>query len=149
MALLGVCQFLDRRAAQAGLYAAAFAADPQLAEDVRAGHRCSAARAAAVAGCGGGADGSGLGQSERERWRGQARAWLRLELAAWVKALESAGPTERAEVQMTLAGWREDPDLAGLRDPSALEKLPPAERQDCRALWSELAARLGSAPSSK
>jgi serine/threonine-protein kinase len=114
LALLGVCQFQDRRAAMAGLYAAAFAADPKLAEDLRAGHRFNAARAAAVAGRGGGADGGKLSEPERARWRQQARAWLKLDLAAWTKRLEAAEPAARAEAQKALARWREDPDLAGL-----------------------------------
>ena len=47
-----------------------------------------------------------------------------------------------------LARWREDPDLAGLRDPAALNKLPPAERQECRTLWNEIEAQIqrGGAP---
>ena len=56
LALLGVCQFMNRTLAQASLYADAFAADPQLAEDVGAGHRYSAACAAALAGSGHGED---------------------------------------------------------------------------------------------
>jgi serine/threonine-protein kinase len=51
LALVGTCQFQGRRAAEAGLLAAAFAADPKLAEDPVAGLRYRAARAAAVAGC--------------------------------------------------------------------------------------------------
>ena len=72
LALLGVCQFKDLRGAEAGLYAAAFAADPRLAEDLKAGCRYRAACAAALAGCGGGADGAKLSEEERARWRKQA-----------------------------------------------------------------------------
>jgi hypothetical protein len=31
-----------------------------------------------------------------------------------------------------------DTDLAGLLDQEALDQLPPAERQECRALWGEI-----------
>jgi serine/threonine-protein kinase len=130
LALVGACQFQGRRAAEAGLLAAAFAADPKLTEDPVAGLGYRAARAAAVAGCGGGADGAALSEPERARWRQQALAWLRL---------EAAKPTDRAEARKALARWREDPDLAGLRDADALEKLPPAERQEWRILWQEAA----------
>jgi len=34
--------------------------------------------------------------------------------------------------------WRVDPDLAGLRNPDALDKMPPAERQECRELFRDL-----------
>ena len=133
LALVGICQFQRRRAAEAGLLAAAFAADPKLAENPDSGLRYRAARAAAVAGSGGGADGAALSEPERARWRQQARAWLLLDLAAWTKRLEAAKPADRAEIRKALPRWREDPDLAGLRDPDALNRLPPAERQQWRA----------------
>ena len=39
-------------------------------------------------------------------------------------------------------GWRYDPDLAGLRDRIALEKLPAEEREEWLALWKEVEALL-------
>ena len=149
LCFLGACQFQGRHAAAARLYADAFAADPKLAEDVKAETRYRAACSAAVAGSGGGADGAGLSEPERARWRQQAREWLRLDLAAWKKWLEAATPADRAEAQKPLARWRENPDLAGLREPEALDKLPPAERQECRALWSDLDAQLKRARAPK
>jgi serine/threonine-protein kinase len=133
----------------ARLCADAFAADPKLADDLQAGHRCRAARAAALAGCGGGAGAADVGEAERARWRRQARDWLRVDLAAWAKRLGAAGPAGRAEVQKELARWGKDPDLAGLRDADALERLPPAERQDCRALWQAVADLLRRAESTR
>ncbi len=138
LGLLGICQFQDRRAAEAGLLAVALAADPKLAEDLGAGLRSRAARTAAVAGSGGGADGAGLSEEERGRWRQQARAWLGQDLVAWSKRLHGAAPAERAVVQKTLTLWREHHDLAELRDASALEKLPPAEAREWHALWNEV-----------
>ncbi len=149
LAFLGVCQFKDLRGAMAGLYAATFAADPKLAEDLKGAYRYRAACAAAVAGCGGGADGAALSETERARWRQQAREWLRLDLAEWTSRLNAAAPPVRATVQRTLAQWRDDPDLAGVREPAALTKLPSEERQEWHALWSDVAARLGSAPLAK
>ena len=52
LALMGICQFKDLRVAMARLYAAAFADDPGLADDLQAGRRYSAACSAALAGCG-------------------------------------------------------------------------------------------------
>jgi eukaryotic-like serine/threonine-protein kinase len=149
LALVGACQFRGRRAAEAGLLAAAFAADAKLAEDPVAGLRYRAARAAAVAGCGGGADGAALSEPERTRWRRQAVAWLRLDLAAWTKRLEAAQTADRALVQKALARWREDPDLAGLRDENALERLPPPEREECRSLWQGVADLLRRAETTR
>jgi hypothetical protein len=41
-----------------------------------------------------------------------------------------------------LSQWRREPDLAGLRDAGLLARLPATERQECRALWSDLDARI-------
>jgi serine/threonine-protein kinase len=131
-----VCQFTNRTHALARLYADAFAADPRLAEDPSAGHRFRAARAAALVGCGRGADATGLGEQDRSRWRKQARQWLREELAAWDKSLDSS-PAARTLAGRTLARWRADPDLAGLRAPAELARLSADERKDCLALWAE------------
>jgi hypothetical protein len=49
-------------------------------------------------------------------------------------------------VAQALRYWRQDPDLAGVRDPAALAKLPPAERKAWEALWlkvDEVLARVG------
>jgi hypothetical protein len=142
LALLGVCQFKDLRGAEAGLYAAAFAADPKLADELQTGRRYGAARAAAMAGCGSGADGAKLSDAERSRWRQLARSWLRAELDAWARELESGRAAERAQARVALARWRADPDLVGLRDADALDRLPVAERQKCRTLWRDLDALL-------
>jgi hypothetical protein len=86
---------------------------------------------------------AGLGEPEREALRKQARDWLRLGLAAWAKEVDTGTEADRIQAQMTLAPWRDDPDLAGLRDENALERLPPAEREECRAHWQEVAAVIG------
>jgi serine/threonine-protein kinase len=135
LALLGVCQFTNRTCAAARLYAEAFATDPHLAEDPRSGYRSNAARAAAQAGCGLGQDGANLSTAERTLWRRQAREWLRADLAAYDKMLKSASGEAHALVGRMLADWKGDPDLAGLRESSALDTLSPDERNECLALW--------------
>ncbi len=142
LALLGVCQFTDRTRASARLYADAFAADPRLADDLRAGHRDRAARAAALAGCGCGADSAGLGEGERARWRAQARAWPRADLAAWGKSLDSDPAAVRNRARQQFTQWQTDRDLAGLRDPAELDGLPPDERRDCAEFWGAVAAAI-------
>jgi serine/threonine-protein kinase len=141
LALLGVCQFKNRTCTTARLYAAAFAAAPNLAEDLEAGHRYNAARVAAQAGAGRGEDAAGLGDAERRRWRLQARQWLRADLNAWGKAADSGAPA-RDRARKTLTQWCSNPDLAGLRDPAQLDKLSTDERKDCLALWDEVARLL-------
>jgi hypothetical protein len=44
-----------------------------------------------------------------------------------------------------LRHWKADGDLAGLRDPEALARLPAEEQQSCRKLWSEVDAILAKA----
>jgi hypothetical protein len=142
--LAGICHLRKRYAAAARLGADAFAVKPQLAADLRGAHRYNAACAAALAGCGRGEDGGELSAAERTRWRGQARRWLRDDLAIWRKKIDG-DPAAKLLVQKTLMHWRTDPDLAGLRQPEALDQLSADEREDCIALWNEVAELLNRA----
>jgi tetratricopeptide (TPR) repeat protein len=135
LAFLGICQFTDRTSASAKIYVEAFAAEPRLAEDLRAGHRYKAARAAALAGCGIGQDASKLGQIERSSWRRQALVWLRADLTECTKWLSAGLGSARELVRNLLASWKTEPDLAGLRDRGALAKLSTNEQNSCVALW--------------
>jgi serine/threonine-protein kinase len=135
LASLGVCQFTNRTLAAARLYADAFTADPLMAEELKAGHRSNAARAAALAGCGVGLDATRLNIAERTLWRRQAREWLRADLAACAKLLGHSTGESHALVRKLLADWKAEPDLAGLREPSAPDGLSTEERNECLALW--------------
>jgi tetratricopeptide (TPR) repeat protein len=167
LALVGICQFQGRCHAAARLYADAFATDPALSEDLASACRSRAAlgdkqpvsrveelaaecrypaaRCAALAGCGLGKDGAKLDEAERTRWRRQARDWLRADLAMWAKILDTSSRAARVMVSRLLTHWQADPDLAGLREPSALDKLSADERKECLALWKEVAAVLSRA----
>ncbi|MBL8748184.1 MAG: protein kinase [Planctomycetes bacterium] len=136
LALLGVCEFEGRHLTTARLYAAAFAADPALATSGDGGHVHRAARAAAFAGSGRGTDGATLGAAEMAELRNQARAWLRLGLAAWRSSLERDAAAVRDAAARTVAAWQKDAGFAALREPWIGEYAPP-ERDDCRALWKE------------
>jgi serine/threonine-protein kinase len=140
LAFLGACQFLNRTRAMARLYADAFAADPALANDLDAGHRYNAARAAAQVGAGHAADATGVSDKERARWRQQARQWLRVDLTARARALDAASPATHSIQLLALTRWKTEPDLACLRYPEELKKLPADERQECGALWAEVGA---------
>jgi serine/threonine-protein kinase len=144
LALLGVCRFKNRSFASAQLYADVFAADPKLAEDLDVSHRYNAACAAALVGSGGSQDGGELSEAERARWRKRAREWLRADLAAWGKKLDS-DPSASRLVQKTLTRWQANPDLVGLREPGALDKWSADERKECFALWKQVAAMMSRA----
>jgi serine/threonine-protein kinase len=147
--LAELCFAQNHFATAARLYAEALAATPGLTEDLRAGNRFNAARAAAMAGGGHGDDSAALGEPEREELRRQARDWLRLDLLAWAKKLETGTAADRIQAQKTLSPWQDDPDLAGLRDTETLDRLPPSERDVCRALWQDVAALLRRAQTTK
>ena len=135
------CQIKKFHHTAAGLYAAAFAAEPKLADDLKAGHRYNAARHAALAAAGQGEDASKL-DKERTRLRKQALEWLRADLALHSKQLEAGKPADRSQPQSTLRHWQQDSDLASVRDTAALAKLPADERKACAQLWADVAALL-------
>jgi tetratricopeptide (TPR) repeat protein/serine/threonine protein kinase len=122
------------------LYEQAFAAQPALADDLGRQHRYNAACAAALAGCGRGQDAGTLGDGDRVRLRRQALGWLRDDLSAWGRQLDQDPDTARPLVRQTLRHWQGDADLAGVRGPAALARLPAAEGQPWQALWEDVAA---------
>jgi serine/threonine-protein kinase len=171
LALVGVCQSQGLFHAAARLYADAFAADPALAESLASDCRTRAAlgdkqpvgrveelntqcrfpaaRCAALAGCGLGEDGARLSEAERTRWRRQAREWLRADLTVWARTLDDGSGAARVLARKMLAQWQVDPDLAGLRESKALDKLPADERKECLALWQAVADLLRRAREGK
>jgi serine/threonine-protein kinase len=137
----------DRAAAR--LYEQAFAADARLAEDLRAAHRYNAACAAALAACAQGADVATLDRRELPRWREQAIAWLRADLRLWEKHVAGGSAQARAAAGQMLLHWQRDPDLAGVREPAALSKLPQAEQKAWRKLWADVARHVTQARARK
>jgi serine/threonine protein kinase/Flp pilus assembly protein TadD len=73
-------------------------------------------------------------------FRSQALGWLKAELGVQTIRLETAKPEDRSNILMTLKHWQKDTDLAGVRDPEPLAKLPEAERKEWQALWAEVDA---------
>jgi serine/threonine-protein kinase len=139
--------FERRLAAAARFYSDAFAADPKLADDLRAQHRYGAACYAALAGCGQGKDADKLDDTDKARLRRQALDWLMADLTLWAKQAQSDRPADRAGVQQQMQHWKADTDLAGVRG-DALAKLPEAEREPWKKLWEEvggLLAKVGAA----
>jgi serine/threonine-protein kinase len=141
LALVEVCRSRNLRGAEARLFEAAFAADPGLASELKAGRRFRAARAAAAAGCGH-ADGAGLASEERARLRRLARDWLLADVNAWTEELRGSPVFDRDHRNRMLAVWRTETDLEGLRDSGALQKLPEDERRECAAIWDTLTRRV-------
>jgi serine/threonine-protein kinase len=140
--LAELCRLKKLYRASVNQYADAFAADPKLADDLKAAHRYKAACEAALAAAGKGEDAANLDDKERARLRKQALDWLRAELTARQKQLESWWPSEAAQAHAILAHCQKNPDFAGIRDKADLEKLPEAERKTFAQLWADVAALL-------
>jgi tetratricopeptide (TPR) repeat protein/predicted Ser/Thr protein kinase len=125
-----------QHAAAAKLWAEALEADPKVADDRQAQYRYNAACAATLAGCGQGTDNPAPDNTAKAKLRQQALDWLKAELAAWTKLLESGPPQARPVIVQTLLHWKADTDLAGIREPNASNALADAEREPWRALWA-------------
>ena len=129
---------MPARAAQ--LFVEAFAAAPELAVALRIGYRYEAARAAALTGTG--ASEVAITEEACAQWRRRALRWLRDDLEAWDRHHAADADGRRARVEHVLQHWQQEADLAGLRDPARVERLPAAEQAECRALWRDVAALL-------
>jgi serine/threonine-protein kinase len=144
--LADFCQrYKHDNTASARFYADAFAADPRLAENPSSNAHYNAACAAALAGCGQGDDAATLNEKERAHWRQQARDWLRADLTVWTKQLHSSAEKDRTAAAQTLQHWKEDVDLAGVRDADGLANPPPEERDSWRKLWADVDGALKQA----
>ena len=136
-----MCQDYGRPHAAAGLYAAAFAARPALADDLGSGNRynaaCAAARAAADrAPTRRGSASRSAPACAGRRWIGCGPTW------PWGP---SCGETASRRAR-SLTTWRTDADLAGVRDQAPLAKLPDTEREEWRRLWADVDASLAADP---
>ena len=103
--------------------------------------RYEAACANAQSAAGQGSEDARRGELERAGKRRQAMDWLRanLELTAQLR-------NDGEVLGWSLATWLSDPALAGVRDAAALAKLPDAERELWRRLWTDVAASIAADP---
>jgi serine/threonine-protein kinase len=145
LAFAELCSDRGLYAAATRLWADAFAAAPKLGENRRARDRYNAACAAALAGCGQGKDDPAPDEPARAKLRQQALGWLKAEQATWSRVIEYGLPQAGSAIVQSLQHWRVDPDLAGIRDPEALAKLPGEEPLAWRALWDDVSTLLKQA----
>jgi eukaryotic-like serine/threonine-protein kinase len=136
-------------AGAARLLAEALESDPKLGDDRQAAHRYNAACDAALAAAGKGKDEPPPDDAAKANLRQQALYWLRAELAAWTKLREAVPPQATREILRVLQHWKQDIDLAGIRDAEALAKLPADEHKAWRTLWAEVDSLLKGEAASK
>jgi tetratricopeptide (TPR) repeat protein len=139
LTLAQMCQqHKKRHVAAARLYADAFAAEPKLAADLDQQHRYNAACSAALAAAGQGEDAHLLPDKVVCMFRHWALGWLRDDLTAYAKLAEQKNLAAKQAIQQRLAHWRQDPDLATVRDPLAMDHLPENERTAWQELWRDV-----------
>jgi WD40 repeat protein len=124
------------------LWAEALASDPKLGDDRRMQHRYNAACAAALAAAGQGKDDPRPEDGAKAKLRKQALIWLEAELSAWTKLLESGPSQAKLFIAGTLKHWKQDTDLASVRDEQELAKLPEADRAAWKTFWADVDALL-------
>jgi serine/threonine-protein kinase len=132
------CQAMELHVARASLWSAAIDADPALAASGR-GH---VVPPAALAGQGVGKDAHTLSDDGRRRWRERTRQWIRDELDV-ASGAAPADPGARDRAKATIRAWSTSGELAGVRDPAALARLPEVERREWAELWERAAAVAG------
>jgi len=147
LALIGVCQAKGLNCAAAQLFVDGFAADPTLVSSTIGNQRYAAACVAALAGAGIGQDARQLEGVERTRWRQQAREWLTSELEAINQRADGASVGTLKSSIAFLKQWQSTPNLAGIRQASALEEMSPDERESSATLWSGVDNLIASAQS--
>jgi hypothetical protein len=79
-----------------------------------------------------------LVETEHVRLRRLALDWLRADLKTYRQALDKAPNRAGAEIAQRMQHWLPDDDLAGVRGPDALARLPEAERSAWQKLWEEV-----------
>jgi hypothetical protein len=119
-------------------YREAFSDEPTLADDLTSWTRYNGCCSAVLAAAGHGHDAAKLDDRARTDLRSQALEWLRADLALWNKQAQNPKPPGPSRVRNALRHWRKDPDLASVRDPKALAKLPESEQEAWRTLWSDV-----------
>jgi tetratricopeptide (TPR) repeat protein len=147
--LAELCRYKRLYVNSVRFYAEAVQADAKLAASLGFDHHYGAVRSAALAGCGEGEDAAGAPDNVRASLRGHALKWLRVNLADRARRLEGGPPQDRAEAESALHIWRNDPALAGVRDPGRLAALPPEEGAAWKQLWAEVAALAAKARDQK
>ncbi|HEV3238477.1 MAG TPA: tetratricopeptide repeat protein, partial [Gemmataceae bacterium] len=139
LALADLCmRFKNAYVSAAQFFTNAFKEAPTLADALMNGNRYNAACAAALASTGQGKEDPKPDERQRARLRKQALDWLRADLAAWSKQLDDDRPMLRPTLLQIVGHWKEDEDLAAIRDKGFLAKLPESEREAFRKLWADV-----------
>jgi hypothetical protein len=81
-----------------------------------------------------------LDDAAKAKLRRQALDWLKAELTAWGRVLESGSPQAPPKKVRKPSDWKQDGDLAGIRDAAALARLPANEQEAFAQFWADVDA---------
>jgi serine/threonine protein kinase/Flp pilus assembly protein TadD len=100
--------------------------------------RYDAACGLILSGCGKTSMASQFNEARRVQLRQQACDWLRDDLQQYRQQIQGGNPEAARNIAAKMTSWQQDTDLAGVREPKELAKLPEAERQAWERMWSEV-----------
>src|SRR5262249_36523499 len=103
-------------------------------------YRYSAARAAVLAAAGQSQEEPPPDDAARAALRRQALDWLNADLTAWRRLLEADSGEARPNMVRKPSDWKQDGDLASIRDAAALAQLPAKEQKAFAQLWADVNA---------
>lgn len=142
LALAQLCHDIKHFSAAVQFLSDALTSNPQLGDSQRDQLRYHAARSALMAGT---SQDKSIAQSNeltRATLRRQAHDWLRADFEAWSKYAQEPTGENRDPVIRYFAQWRISSDLASVRTPKELDKLPIDERKAWESLWADVDALL-------
>jgi WD40 repeat protein/serine/threonine protein kinase len=131
------------------LFSDALATDVNLGDDRELQVRYNAACVATLTAAEQGYDEPPVSEADKLKHRLQALEWLKAELSSWSEILESAPPDIRMQIAEILKYWQTDTDLASIRDPAALARLPANEQEAFTKLWADVEALLRKLPTTQ
>ncbi|MGF1579613.1 MAG: tetratricopeptide repeat protein, partial [Gemmataceae bacterium] len=135
-----LCQGYKKRYRDAvKLYFDIFERNPNIANNLKKRDRYNAACAASMAAALQGVEAKQIDAKERTKLRQQALGWLRSDLAMYSQQWRE-GPTSLFATETVLEQWVRDSDLSHVRNKKAIGQFPQDEKQDWRALWSNVKA---------
>jgi len=134
------CQDKKLNCAATRLYAEALAADPELGEAVDGSSVRYNAACVAILCAQGPSQDAASDDAERTRLRKQALDWFRADVSVASKRLAKKQTPPDPWSQWFCNHSLKNPELAGIREPAELLKLPADEQAAFTQLWEEIAA---------
>jgi serine/threonine protein kinase len=133
----------------ARLFSEVIDASAKLGDERPAPARYNAACAATLAVGGAGRDQPQPDDAAKATLRAQTLEWLTTELAAWKRVSITGAAGAKETVARTLTHWKNDADLASIRDDAGVASLPEPDRNAFRKLWADVDALRAEVAGSK